>query len=211
MNYTKEPICCYTTYICIVQCILLFLYYYIWNKSSLLFDDFWNTWNPHPPTMLLFLRHFWRSQNNLHYMSEGPFSEIHGVRIKLQTLTYLFLIMIIRRKNYLEFRRKNTSNTISQCSNSWFSSSSGLNIYILFCKRSIILVICTFRKTVGKMRCRKNEMSEKCDKKCLIFPTEIVSEIWDVGKMRPPPYNSPINAKNSATPPPSKIYFDIER
>ena len=39
-------------------------------------------------------------------MSEGPFSEIHGVRIKLQTLTYLFLIMIIRRKNYLEFRRK---------------------------------------------------------------------------------------------------------
>ena len=36
------------------------------------------------------------------------------------------------------------------------------------------------------MRCRKNEMSEKHDKKCLIFPTEIVSEIWDVGKMRPP-------------------------
>ena len=60
-------------------------------------------------------------------------------------------------------------------------------IYVYrFCKRSIILVICTSRKTVGKMRCRKNEMSEKCDKKCLIFPTEIVSEIWDVGKMRPP-------------------------
>ena len=107
MNFTKESICCYTTFIiCIVQCILLFLPYYIWNKSCLLFDDFWNTWNPHPPIMLLFLRHFWRSQNNLHYMSEGPFSEIHGVRIKLQTLTYLFLIMIIRRKNYLEFRRK---------------------------------------------------------------------------------------------------------
>ena len=36
-------------------------------------------------------------------------------------------------------------------------------------------LIC-FRKIVGKLRCRKNEMSEKCDKKCFTFPTEIVSE-----------------------------------
>ena len=43
-------------------------------------------------------------------------------------------------------------------------------------------LICLW-KIVGKLRCRKNEMSEKCDKKCFTFPTEIVSEIWDVGKM----------------------------
>ena len=75
---------------------------------------------------------------------------------------------------------------VHPCSCSWFSSSSGFNICIS-CKRPIILVFCNIGKTVGKMRCRQNEMSEKRDKKCIIFPTEIVSEIWDVGKMRPPP------------------------
>ena len=71
---------------------LLFLPYYIWNKFCLLFDDFLNTWNPHPPTILLFLVHFWRFWCIQHYMLEGPF-----LIFNLQTLTYLFFIITICR------------------------------------------------------------------------------------------------------------------
>ena len=81
----------YCIYVCIVQCIL-FLPYSIWNKSCLLFDDFWKYLKRHPPTILLFLRLVWRSGCILNYMSE-----IHGLRINLQTLTYSFTIVIICR------------------------------------------------------------------------------------------------------------------
>ena len=39
-------------------------------------------------------------------------------------------------------------------------------MYVHFCKRSVILVICNIRKTAEKMRFQKNKMSEKRDKKC---------------------------------------------
>ena len=91
LSIMKGWLCTYTyiVYVCIVQCIL-FLPYYIWNKSCLLFDDFWKYLKRHPPTILLFLRLVWRSGCILNFMSE-----IHGLRINLQTLTYSFTIIII--------------------------------------------------------------------------------------------------------------------
>ena len=99
-----------------------------------------------------------RSQCIQHYMSE-PFSEIQ----------FMFVY------TYVVHKRDNNS------------IRTPMFIQLIFeqFRRPIILVFCNIGKTVGKMRCRQNEMSEKRDKKCIIFPTEIVSE-RDVGKMRPP-------------------------